>query len=219
VQQRESVLSGLERTLTHRLKRSLQDEQNDLLDRMRGLKGTPTADRVLPAFDEQVLPYREAVEAGLTKAMAAGYEFALEQLETTGGAPDPETGRALAESAVARIVEPLRRRIEEIFAEESEDGFEALNDSLGSVYRTTRNQRVERVAGDVLATGFAAGTWQATPEGASLRWIADDADGPCPDCDDNALAGELPKGEAFPTGQPYPPAHDGCRCLIVPSQA
>jgi len=45
--------------------------------------------------------------------------------------------------------------------------------------------------------------------------VAEDVDGPCPDCDDNTLAGELPKGEEFPTGQLHPPAHAGCRCLLV----
>ena len=50
-----------------------------------------------------------------------------------------------------------------------------------------------------------------------MRWVVDDVDGPCPDCDDDALAGLLPKGEEFPTGQTYPPAHSGCRCLLVPS--
>jgi hypothetical protein len=43
-----------------------------------------------------------------------------------------------------------------------------------------------------------------------------DLGGPCPDCDDNALAGPTPRGEVFPTGQPHPPAHAGCRCLLVP---
>lgn len=51
-----------------------------------------------------------------------------------------------------------------------------------------------------------------------MRWIVEDTDGPCPDCDDDALAGELPKGEAFPTGQHHPPAHSGCRCLLVPGR-
>jgi hypothetical protein len=38
--------------------------------------------------------------------------------------------------------------------------------------------------------------------------------GKCPDCDDNALEPTV-KGSDFPTGQPHPPAHPGCRCLLV----
>jgi hypothetical protein len=36
-----------------------------------------------------------------------------------------------------------------------------------------------------------------------------------PDCLDNALAGPLAFGEAFPTGHTHPPAFEGCRCLLV----
>ena len=56
------------------------------------------------------------------------------------------------------------------------------------------------------------------PPAARLQWLVDD-DGHCPDCDDNALAGPTAKGETFPTGQLHPPAHPGCRCLLVPVTA
>jgi hypothetical protein len=39
----------------------------------------------------------------------------------------------------------------------------------------------------------------------------------CPDCDDNALAGKVTKGDTFPTGDTVAPAHPDCRCLVVPS--
>ena len=48
-----------------------------------------------------------------------------------------------------------------------------------------------------------------------LQWVPADP-GRCPDCDDNALEPTL-KGKAFPTGQPHPPAHPGCRCIVVPA--
>ena len=41
----------------------------------------------------------------------------------------------------------------------------------------------------------------------------------CPDCEDNSLAGAQAKGEPFPTGQLHPPAHPGCRCLLVADPA
>ena len=92
-----------------------------------------------------------------------------------------------------------------------------LVEALGSAYREWKTERIERVSGDVLAAAFSRGTWNEVPEGTPLRWIVEDTGGPCPDCDDDALAGSLPKGEAFPTGQHYPPAHTGCRCLLVPT--
>ena len=52
------------------------------------------------------------------------------------------------------------------------------------------------------------------PKVYGLRWVPADP-GRCPDCDDNALEPTL-KGATFPTGQQHPPAHPGCRCLLVP---
>jgi hypothetical protein len=226
LQQREVVLADLERDLNRRLKRTLQDEQNDLLDRLRGVKGAPGLHDLLLPVEAHTEPYRAAARPILAKAAAAGFDLGLEwrgEAPSRQGDAGPEARTADAQTADAqarlvaeRIVDPLRRQIEKMFADQGEDGPERLTESLGSVYRSTRAQRVERVAADVISSTFAAGTWQATPAGATLRWIAEDADGPCPDCDDNALAGILVKGEAFPTGQLYPPAHDGCRCLLVP---
>ncbi|HEV3400878.1 MAG TPA: hypothetical protein VG078_03570, partial [Acidimicrobiales bacterium] len=80
--------------------------------------------------------------------------------------------------------------------------------------RQWKVDQVEAAARHHVVSAFSRGVFAATPEGASLRWVVDD-DGPCPDCDDNALAGGVPKGQPFPTGQTHPPAHVGCRCVLV----
>ena len=79
--------------------------------------------------------------------------------------------------------------------------------------------RIERVAGDHVVAAFSLGELGIAREGTTLRWIVDDGDERCPDCDDNALAGPLPRGERYPTGQAHPPAHSGCRCLLAPPPA
>jgi hypothetical protein len=86
------------------------------------------------------------------------------------------------------------------------------------VYREWKVQKVERLAVHYLIAAHERGGFLAHPEGTPMRWLVDD-DGPCPDCDDNALAGPTPRGEAFPTGQLHPPAHLGCRCLLAPAPA
>jgi hypothetical protein len=83
------------------------------------------------------------------------------------------------------------------------------------VYREARSQRIEPLAVDTLTAVHAEAGWTVAPEGTSFRWIAEDLGGPCPDCDDNVLAGPVTKGEEFPTGQLFPPAHQGCHCLLV----
>ena len=64
-----------------------------------------------------------------------------------------------------------------------------------------------------------AGVLAATGREAGLRWVVGGAGPACADCDDNALAGTVATGEEFPTGHRHPPAHAGCRCLVVPTPA
>ena len=218
LQSRESAVVDLEVALTRRLKRTLQDEQNDVLDRLRGVKGAPTVETLLPDTSAQVGRYAGAARSLLADAAAAGAVFADETLGRPGrDAPVEVDVSDLADDCGRGIVSALRRRLEQAIETGEAEDQAVLVESLGAAYREWKTQRIERLAGDVLSAAFSRGTWQATPEGARLRWVVEDADGPCPDCDDDALAGDLPKGEAFPTGQPYPPAHSGCRCLLVPS--
>jgi DivIVA domain-containing protein len=217
LQRRESAVVDLEVTLTRKLKRALQDEQNDLLDRLRGLRGDPTPARLLPKLDVQVNRYTSAARPLVEKAADAGVTFAGETLGQPGSSAGAPSVADLAGEAGRTIVDSLRRRLEQaINVSTSDEDPSVLVESLGAAYREWKSQRIERIAGDVLAAAFSRGTWHATPEGVSMRWVVDDADGPCPDCDDDALAGALPKGEVFPTGQHHPPAHSGCRCLLVP---
>jgi DivIVA domain-containing protein len=217
LQRRDADLVDLEAGLTRKLKRAMQDEQNDLLDRLRGLKAVPKPSELLPPLDDHLARYEKAAIPLLENAVSAGVSFTSEVL---GAEPSDDAAPAVADlaaEAAIGIVEPLRRRLEHaVSAAEAEDQA-ALIESFGAAYREWKSQRIERISGDVLHAAFSRGTWSAAPDGASLRWIVEDVDGPCPDCDDDALAGLITKGEDFPTGQKHPPAHSGCRCLLVPS--
>jgi DivIVA domain-containing protein len=219
LQLREGAVVDLEVNLTRRLKRALQDEQNDVLDRLRNLRGEVTADRLLPSPPDQMARYADSARPLLVDAVSAGTLFTV---ETTGGdgVRDVEVDVAdLAGACAKSIVEPLRRRLEQSISSGAGEDPAFLIETLGAAYREWKTQRIERLAGDVVSTAFSRGTWASAPEGALFRWVVDDVDGPCPDCDDDALAGDLPKGEVFPTGQHHPPAHSGCRCLLVPIRA
>ena len=219
LQAREFAIVDLEVTLTRRLKRVLQDEQNDVLDRLRSLKGAPTLEALLLDEPAQTERYAAAARPMLTDAAAAGAVFADETLGLPGRDAPVEVDVAdLATETGGGIVPALRRRLEQAIDAGAGDDQAVVMESLGAAYREWKTQRIERLAGDMLSAAFSRGTWQATPDGARLRWVVEDADGPCPDCDDDALAGDLPKGESFPTGQRHPPAHSGCRCLLVPSR-
>jgi hypothetical protein len=111
------------------------------------------------------------------------------------------------------MVQRLHERLVDAIDGAAEDDA-SITQRLGARYREFKGQELDAIVGDTLAAAWALGVYDAAPRGATLRWVAAE-EGQCPDCDDNALEPTV-KGEAFPTGQPHPPAHPGCRCLLVP---
>jgi hypothetical protein len=211
---RDELIEPVITNLTRRVKRLLQDEQNLLLDRLRTHRGPIKADPLLPDPAAHLVPYVDAAMTALGDAEAAGA-----QLAGTGSerAPDRAELGALASTLAADLTEPLRRRLQEVL-DRAED-VSAVADSINATYRETKSRRIDRVIGDHVTAAMTLGMRRALPDGSPVHWLVDDADGPCPDCDDNALAGPTPLGDTFPTGQTGPPAHPGCRCLLRPASA
>ena len=211
---RDELLEPVEADLVRSVKRVLQDEQNEVLDNLRRQR-RPVAAAVLP--DAAVQRERYGAVAGplLQRAVHAGAEFAAGDEDFGLIADNGNDG--LVAGLVADLVTPLRQRVERVVEEgvgtEDYDAL-AVADGVSAAYRQWKMEQVERIAQHAAVAAFAMGALAATPVGAHLRWVVDD-DAPCPDCDDNALAGALSRGEAFPTGQIHPPAHVGCRCLLV----
>jgi hypothetical protein len=218
LQRRDQVIGPIESSLARKLKRALQDEQNDLLDRLRGLRTKPTVALVLPAIDMHAARFSQAGRPLLDQAAKAGAAFAASLSDQV--APRQDAGSLdlddLAAELAKAVVDPLRRRLEQAFADGHDDDSGVLVESLGAAYREWKTERIEQTAADHVTAAFARGAFTAMPDGTRLRWLVEDVNGPCPDCDDNALAGGLSKGEPYPTGQRWPPAHAGCRCLLVP---
>ncbi|MCU1461181.1 MAG: DivIVA domain [Acidimicrobiales bacterium] len=217
LQRRDEHLAPLESTLTRKLKRVLQDEQNEVLEGLRTVRGKPSADTILPAVAEHAARYGQAVAPSLADALGGGSGRAV----VTDDADVMELSNDLA----AELVSELRTRLESALHDVEGGGEDGegppedadVVDRVGAAYRQWKSQRVEAVARHHLAWAWSAGAYRALNDGAPTRWVVDDEGGPCPDCDDNALAGATPRGERFPTGQLHPPAHLGCRCLLVPA--
>ena len=211
VSQRDEVLAPVVATLARRLKRALQDDHNDILDRLRA-KGSWTSG-ALPSNDEHAERYILAATDQLTEAARAGATHA-------GGKADeaPEVDDVAAALA-SDIVAPLRRRLDGEGPSVEAGDESALVELVGATFREWKGARTERLAGDHAVFAFARAALAAVPGGTALRWVVDDDVAQCPDCDDNALAGPVPSGEAFPPGHPHPPAHAGCRCLLAPANA
>ncbi len=209
LQRRDDALEGIISGLARRLKRVLQDEQNEVLDRLRSHRGQNPSDLV-PSSVDQLARYGRASAELLEEAASAGVEFV-----SPGASLAPDIGD-LADGLAESLIGPLRRRLQQAVRGEDGDDPAALAERISAAYREWKAQRIDRLAGDAAISAFSRGTLSALP-GLALRWVVDDDDGPCPDCDDNALAGPTPVGEEYPTGQQHPPAHAGCRCLLVPA--
>ena len=211
LQQRDLQLDPIVGPLVRKLKRSLQDEQNDVLDRIRSRRAHPSLDEALGTEERQAARYRSVASVAVEEAGAAG----AKSIDAAG--QDKVDVTAIAERLAEELVRPVRRGVGRALksAAGSEDE-QAVADGVGAAYREWRSARLERVASEHLAAAYAAGVYAAAGS-AKLTWVVDDGGDSCPDCDDNALAGPTPRGEPFPTGQLLPPSHSGCRCLVVPT--
>jgi DivIVA domain-containing protein len=220
LQRRDQLIDPVTQNLSRKLKRALQDDQNDLLDRLRTQRGKVSIELVGDA-DEHAGRFRLAAYDLLADAARAGTAFATAaEIVDSESVALPAIADVADELAQA-ITGPLRTRLEQALADAvaEEDDEQAVIERVGAAYREWKSQRIERLASDHTVAAFSRGAFSATSAGVSQRWVVDDVDGPCPDCDDNSLAGAVARGEAFPTGQQHPPAHPGCRCVLVPTPA
>ncbi|MGZ6911595.1 MAG: DivIVA domain-containing protein [Acidimicrobiia bacterium] len=204
---RDAVIAPLHRELGRKVKRALQDEQNDVLDRIRTVKGRPSATAVLPTTADQATLLAATLRGPVDTAYHGG-RIAAGASGASQAAPAP-----MVDGLATTMVERLHERLVEAIDGAGDDA--NVTQRLGARYREFKGQELDAIVGDTLAAAWALGVFDATRPGTTLRWIPSEV-GRCPDCDDNALE-PTPRGEAFPTGQLHPPAHPGCRCLVVPA--
>jgi hypothetical protein len=201
-------MAPLARDLNRAAKRALQDQQNELLDQIRTIKGKVAADTVLPTVEAQEAAWAQVLEAPLRTAYAAG----AAAIRDGAGAPDAEPPSELFAELARPMVAPWRQRLISA-VDGADDDPDAVTQRLGARYREYRGRELEDALGDALAEAWARGEYAAVPDGTLLRWVPAEV-GRCPDCDDNALE-PTTKGAPFPTGQVRPPAHPGCRCFLA----
>lgn len=221
-QLREQSLAAVRPGLLRKVKRALQDVQNEVLDSLRRAGDDPALDDVLPneegltvlgAVGEQFLS--QAYEAGLTD----GAELAGELLP--GDAADPARvparsatfGAVISHEVTAALRATLRAGIE------AGETSTSLSERVGEIFRDLKGPVAEVTVDEHLSRTYGYGTldaWQALGHTAK-EWVP----GIAPRCPEemraqNADAGAVDLGAEFPTGQVVPPAHDGCDCTLVP---
>ncbi len=247
IKQRDEVIVEIVSGLSRKLKRSLQDEQNVLLDLVRQRAKQPSeAIGLIDSMAGVLGPgdrYRHASEAFLEQARRAGAEY-LNVAGGTRGGPhmlrsSPPWMQEHAANLAAAIVGPLRAKLTED-AELDPADEASVADRVSAAYRDWKGQRIELLAADAVIGVFSRASVSTAPPGTRFAWVLDEGGASCPDCEDNSLSGpislrasrgsngkrdprgadgygeETGDGGAYPTGHLHPPAHAGCRCLLVP---
>lgn len=222
VAERDDLLDPIIARMARRLKRAMQDDQNLLLHRLRNDSGEYRQE-LLSSEDDQRRGLVEASVDFLGDAFDAGETFAHQQLGHGDEAVSDATeiNRSAvgtgAQELADTVVTLLRRRLLEEDVEGPGPSEEEATELVSAAYREWRGERIERLVGDHVIGAFSSGVRAASAK-ASLRWIPSGSDDACADCEDNALADAVADGERFPTGHLHPPAHVGCRCLVVPTK-
>lgn len=225
-ERRDAAVDEVGKRLAKKVKRLLSDNQSELLDELRRAKKRPSAEQLFagqPAFVEALA---DATRANLGGAVAAGVTLAGDLHDGSAERADvdiDETVRELVESLADSLQVRLTRALGEgtTTADLGDDAPVPLDDleladAIRACYREFRGARLTVAVTDACASAFGLGLRAALPADVGLRWFTDRNDRPCSDCDDNRLAGVVPSGERFPTGQFVPPAHQGCRCVALP---
>lgn len=204
----EAVLLPLRRDAIKRAKRALQDDQNALLERLRTQKGRIDVAAILGDGEEQSATWVALLSEPISKAFIGAHTGLTTE-------PAPTVPEELTSGPIGELVGGLRSRLSAVItANDSPDSDDSISRAVGSCFRDARGQGLEAALGDALSAAWSRGVYEAVATGTLLRWVPIEA-GRCSDCDDNALE-PTPRGKNFPTGQAYPPAHPGCRCLITP---
>ena len=211
---RDEALAPVIAAMSRRLKRVLADEQNEVLDILRGKLPVKTLDAIVGPKSDHSARMIEALEASLKGAALAG-------AKSLSNASDKEVQKMIAtqmaainEYVVATVVVPLRERLSRSISQASGDNAE-LTSLVRLVYREWKNTHVDTQVDNIAQTSFGRGAFAALTPGAQICWKVDPNGPACADAEDNSLAGFVGAGEAFPTGHTHAPAHAGCRCALV----
>jgi DivIVA domain-containing protein len=206
---RDFALSRATPGFRRRLKRAVNDDQSDVLDRLRAGRGVVRPGE-LPVVDDQLDAYVEALRPVLVDMVRSGGEL-LDSL-----AVPTQAVENLCLQLAKHLVECVRLPTVDAIEEASTDDREAILDPIRAIYRDFRNGALPDLIDDALHEAFALGVYYAVEPAEMLIWIPDPRLDPDPICEENSAAPPLAKGTHFPSGHARPLSMPGCRCLALP---
>jgi hypothetical protein len=216
-EQRAATITAVLDAMVRIAKRVLADDENAIITHVGGKRTSLSPDVVLHDLEQQSHRYADALREELTS-------IAVEAARTIQSARRADLRTSALDGVVegvARIIvsDLLRQLHERVRAalERHVDDRDAIIGEVRSTFKQARSETLTTVVTDVAHFAYARGVFTACDTASKVCWVVD-ANGPaCADAEDNALAGAIRHGEAFPTGQLHPLAHDGCRCLVIPA--
>ena len=216
-EQRDADLTPLIVASAKKLKRVLADEQNEVLDALRRREPVRALSDLLPSPAEHLGRYRAAIVDDLLAAATAGASLVapghIAHIKKADAAKAMAAGEAVLDEW---LIVPLRERLERCVIEGDGDNA-GITRRVRAVYREWKTQHIDEQLDDVIRASHGHGLFGALAPGAAVEWAADPSRTACSDCDDNTLGGAVVAGDAFPTGHCFPPAHLGCRCILLPA--
>ena len=211
---RDEELAPVIAAMSRKLKRVLADEQNEVLDILRGKLPVKTLDAIVGPKTDHSARILEALEASLKAAALAGAKSLSKASDKDLQKMVASQMAAINEFVIATVVAPLRERLSRSISQAAGDNAE-LTSLVRLVYREWKNQHVDTQIDNIAQTSFGRGAFAALTPGVKVCWKVDPNGPACADAEDNSLAGFVNAGEAFPTGHTHAPAHAGCRCALV----
>jgi len=214
---RDEAIAPVIVNIVRALKRVLADDENVVLTHVGMKRSELTLAAMLPEPDEHARRFLDAVREEVLGIAADGARSLrdsrradLRKMVSEGGVIE-----SVAALLVSDIIRPLHDRITAAI-EQSAGNRDELMKRARSEFAEFKTQRLELVTADVAHLSYARGLFLGCENSPHVCWAVDPEGPGCADAEDNALAGRLRRGEAFPTGHMQPLAHAGCRCLVVP---
>ena len=196
---RAATITAVLAAMVRIAKRVLADDENAIITHVGGKRTSLSPDAVLHDLEQQSRRYVDALREELTS-------IAVEAARTIQSArrADLRTSAldGVVEGVAHIIVSDLLRQLHErvrAALERHVDDRDAIIGEVRSTFKQARSETLTKVVTDVAHFAYARGVFTACDTAGKVCWVVD-ANGPaCADAQDNALAGSIRHGEAFPT--------------------
>jgi hypothetical protein len=210
--------------MLRRLRRSLQELQNGVLESVRVRTDGTEVEDLLPT-DAEAGALADVARVFLDAGYRAGRADAP---VLSGDEPlqDPPTDTTLVTDTADALARELIAELRTTLAPSLRAGIAAtepdasLSERVGEVFRDLKGPVVETVVDRHLTRTYGRATLDSWSDADHTRaaWIlGEETRCPAGVCRANEAEGAIELGSEFSSGHAVPPAHDGCTCALQPA--